>query len=651
VSALAIGVAGAFFAALTGAHALVAALTLPALAALVLGGRRFALSVPAQVLMLIGCGLLITLLTAVVPFGRGLASEALRPIQAQLGATALLLAGLRLQLKEPVWGLAGTMGAGLLVFLAGGSVHSGRVYPALLLCYVILAFVALRIDGVERGERQARARLDGRHLAASLLLVGIAGGMSLSLALAMPRLYSAAYDWALRWVGDRALSGFHDGPLRLGALHGMLQSREVVLRVRGEAGDHLRGNVYTRYQHGRWLPAKSSGERSVQLLDVPEQGAELGGALAEIRFAQDDLDRFFLPVLKGGLQLSPSNVRVDEMGIARTEQDEYAEALRLLPGSRQAFALADPTSGDLALPAGIEAELRALVSDWTSAAGASTAPAAERVATLQARLESAYVYSLDFEDGSNGRDFDRDPVLHFLLEERAGHCEYFASAMTLLARAAGVPARMVTGYRVAERNPYGNYYIVREQHAHAWSELFLGDRGWVTVDPSPLRGSLLAEADRTPLIAGLVDYAQVLWQERGAEALLVVLVLGLAGVQVRRLLAARSAGDGLESPDVTGPPRHLEALLELLDEGGLGRAEGETLESLARRTHARGQHVAAPGVAPPAAGYVEAGDLLRRYAALRYGDIGDHEGIRRDIETWLARASRQGRQDLEALPE
>jgi hypothetical protein len=651
VSALAIGIAAVFFAVLTGAHALTFVLALPALAALVLGGRRFALNVPAQVLMLIGCGLLITLLMAAMPIGRGLASEALRPIQAQLGSAALLFAGLRLQLKEPVWGLAGTMGAGLLVFLAGGSVHSGRVYPAMLLCYVILAFVALRIDGVERGERQARARLDGRHLAASLLLIGIAGGMSSSLALAMPRLYSAAYDWALGWVGNRAISGFHDGPLRLGALHGLLQSREVVLRVRGEAGDHLRGNVYTRYQHGRWLPPKSSGERSVQLLDVPEQGAELGGARAEIRFAQDDLDRFFLPVLKGGLQLSPSNVRVDEMGIARTEPDTYAEALRLLPGSRRAFALADPTPDDLALPAGIESELRALASDWTSAESPSTSADAERVAALQARLESSYAYSLDFEDGSSGRDFDGDPVLHFLLEERAGHCEYFASAMTLLARATGVPARMVTGYRVAERNPYGSYHIVREQHAHAWSELYLGDRGWVTVDPSPLRGSLAAEADRTPLFAGLVDYAQVLWQERGAETLLVVLVLGLAAVQVRRLLTGRPDRDGAESVGVTGPPRHLEALLERLGEGGLGRAEGESLESLARRTHARGHHFAAPHLAPAAEGYAEAGELLRRYAALRYGDIGDHDGIRRDIETWLAQASSKPEQVLGALPE
>jgi transglutaminase-like putative cysteine protease len=78
----------------------------------------------------------------------------------------------------------------------------------------------------------------------------------------------------------------------------------------------------------------------------------------------------------------------------------------------------------------------------------------------------------------------RDSVDDFLFESRRGFCEHFASAFTMLARAAGIPARVVTGYQGAEYNPMGGYYIVRQSDAHAWSEVWFDGRGWVRVDPT-----------------------------------------------------------------------------------------------------------------------------------------------------------------------
>lgn len=82
-------------------------------------------------------------------------------------------------------------------------------------------------------------------------------------------------------------------------------------------------------------------------------------------------------------------------------------------------------------------------------------------------------------------------VDEFLFTTRRGFCEHFASSFVVLMRAAGVPARVVTGYQGGTDNPVGGYLIVRQADAHAWAEVWFQERGWVRVDPtaavSPLR--------------------------------------------------------------------------------------------------------------------------------------------------------------------
>ena len=76
------------------------------------------------------------------------------------------------------------------------------------------------------------------------------------------------------------------------------------------------------------------------------------------------------------------------------------------------------------------------------------------------------------------------PIDDFLFNTRSGFCEHYASAFAFLMRAAGIPARVVTGYQGGEVNPIGNYMIVRQSEAHAWAEVWLDDSGWVRVDPT-----------------------------------------------------------------------------------------------------------------------------------------------------------------------
>jgi protein-glutamine gamma-glutamyltransferase len=77
-----------------------------------------------------------------------------------------------------------------------------------------------------------------------------------------------------------------------------------------------------------------------------------------------------------------------------------------------------------------------------------------------------------------------DSVDEFLFNTKRGFCGHYASAFAALARAAGIPARVVTGYQGGTLNPYGDYWILRQSDAHAWTEVWIEGRGWVRIDPT-----------------------------------------------------------------------------------------------------------------------------------------------------------------------
>lgn len=106
---------------------------------------------------------------------------------------------------------------------------------------------------------------------------------------------------------------------------------------------------------------------------------------------------------------------------------------------------------------------------------------------------------------------EHDPVDMFLFDARRGFCEHYASAFVLLLRAAGIPARVVTGYQGGTMNPRGDYMIVRQSDAHAWTEAMIEGR-WQRFDPTaavaPSRieiglGGALPSSEMVPLLARL----------------------------------------------------------------------------------------------------------------------------------------------------
>ena len=129
----------------------------------------------------------------------------------------------------------------------------------------------------------------------------------------------------------------------------------------------------------------------------------------------------------------------------------------------------------LALPEGLNPRTRALAAQWRREAG-NDDPAIVRRAMAWIRRDFAYTLETPLPG--------RDGVDEFLFDQQRGYCEHFSSAFTTLMRAAGVPARVVVGYAGGYRNRFGDYWIVRRMDAHAWSEVWLPQGGWVRVDPT-----------------------------------------------------------------------------------------------------------------------------------------------------------------------
>jgi protein-glutamine gamma-glutamyltransferase len=105
-----------------------------------------------------------------------------------------------------------------------------------------------------------------------------------------------------------------------------------------------------------------------------------------------------------------------------------------------------------------------------------------------------------------------DPLAHFLFTRRKGHCEYFASSMTVMLRVLGIPARVVNGFRGGEYNDLTGRYIVREKDAHSWVEAYFPEYGWVTFDPTPA-GTTAPAAGSWARVALYLDAARDMWRE------------------------------------------------------------------------------------------------------------------------------------------
>jgi transglutaminase-like putative cysteine protease len=140
---------------------------------------------------------------------------------------------------------------------------------------------------------------------------------------------------------------------------------------------------------------------------------------------------------------------------------------------------------------------------------------AEKSPVLAARaienaLRSRYRYDLESPSGAA-----KDPLYDFLFVSKRGHCEFYSTAMTMMLRSLGIPARNATGFVGGTLNRFGDFYAVRQGDAHSWVEVYLNGRGWTRFDPTP-PSNATPQGESTGVIAfarEMIEAASQRWSE------------------------------------------------------------------------------------------------------------------------------------------
>ena len=131
----------------------------------------------------------------------------------------------------------------------------------------------------------------------------------------------------------------------------------------------------------------------------------------------------------------------------------------------------------------------------------------DKADAVEKYLQTEYNYTLDLPESTS-----KDPIAYFLFQSRAGHCEFFASAMAVLLRAEGIPTRLVNGFLQGSYNDVSKHYTVRASDAHSWVEVYFPTYGWVTFDPTPASGRVPAPLSLGRLIL-YMDAFRTFWEE------------------------------------------------------------------------------------------------------------------------------------------
>jgi hypothetical protein len=300
-------------------------------------------------------------------------------------------------------------------------------------------------------------------------------------------------DWLRRQMLSRGPSGSasresgFSRDTQLGSIQQVWRGRdeEVMLRTHApEAPEYLRGTVYDAYDPDErsWGVVEetrelepAAEERGQNLFELAEPRAErmLGSVVpAHAMLA----DVYFLPM--GTHQITGFADRV-AWSRGHTIKPLEGTALGGYGFYEQAVPLPPPTQVDLSVPAELVGPLRAAANRMSD----PRAPPEQRIGQIVEAFEADFEYRFGGVELPAGLD----PIVGFL-QVRQGHCEWFASATTLMLRSIGLNARYVTGFVSREAGPGGGYWISRRKDAHAWVEVYLPGEGWQIVEPTPPAG-------------------------------------------------------------------------------------------------------------------------------------------------------------------
>jgi transglutaminase-like putative cysteine protease len=278
-----------------------------------------------------------------------------------------------------------------------------------------------------------------------------------------------------------------EGYTAMGRIGALKLSGKIIMRVEPEGilppPTLLRQTSFTRFGQGTWYgtrrnfsPVREYADGRWQL--VPKQ---IGRAHALIST--------YLPNGRALLALPAGTVRITDLPALEMLQNRLG-AVRVSEGPEMASyeihytpglsGDGPPDKNDLEIPGNEQPALTQLAAELGLA---SRAPR-EATNTLADFFENHFRYARYSKPGPYKVGESETLLSNFLLKERDGHCEYFATATVLLLRKAGIPARYATGFAVHEASASGKSFLVRERHGHAWALVWLGDH-WHDFDTTP----------------------------------------------------------------------------------------------------------------------------------------------------------------------
>ena len=259
-----------------------------------------------------------------------------------------------------------------------------------------------------------------------------------------------------------------------------------VMRVDGLVGDaHLRGLSFDTYSDNSWGPTFS--RRSLEPAGRNLLNSSAPGRRYTVTRWVDDLSLLYAPLNVAGvapMARSPAQWDPESRAVVGSTADAPAYVYEAVMGpseTHQGPLAAAPTDEQRRRCLEVPEDIDRRVSQLARELVAGVSDSAAKARALERYLQTNHKYSLSVR-GAEG-----DRVSDFVLNKRPAHCQYFASALVMMLRSVGVPARYVSGY-YAHESVGKDAVIVRQRDAHAWVEAWIEGAGWVTLDGTPPDG-------------------------------------------------------------------------------------------------------------------------------------------------------------------
>lgn len=437
----------------------------------------------------------------------------------------------------------------LLVVLAGSALSISFGFAPYFIAFIVCSVWALTTTQLSKeveirrsaGQQDpgANVKVSGRYLLTTSVLSVLIFLQTSAFFLAFPR-FGIGYFRLAQRQGKQSI-GYND-KVELGSAGQIDENSAVALRLEfpdskvNAALLYFRGATLSEFDGHRWSrlsngmqQLRTSADGYIHMRGVPDPKA------VSYRLFQEpsEVDSIILPEpttsfmlrREPGTQPGMSMRLVTSQGLDVIASRPPTQAIKVegwLSVDTGILPIREPLPVERFVPETIDPRVKTLADDL---AGDRTATA-EVAAVFMNYLRQNQTYSTSLSAPSVGVD----PVTYFLFTSKAGHCEYFASALAVMLRTRGIPARLVSGYFGAAFNRYGNYWFVSENRAHSWVEYFNPKAGWVRIDPTPPSGQPPVRT-QTTAFAEMLDVMRYRWNRYIIEFNLDTQIAAVRGVQ------------------------------------------------------------------------------------------------------------------------